>query len=406
MTVSPEMCDLIRRTALDLPLGAVRRRYYADTITTLGLGQREAATSFGWGRDTIRLALHEQRTGITCLDAFSLRGRKPAEFHLPELLDDIRDLVQDHLQTDPSFQTTRLYCRISGPEVRRQLIESKGYTDDQLPSVQTVTTKLNALGFRLRKVTKCRPKKKVPQTDAIFANVNATHKRVASSPESLRVSLDAKATVKIGPFSRGGYSRIGTRACDHDFGATGRLTPFGLFLPEYDELELFFTPAKVSSDFMVDMLEDWWVRSQERFAGVKELVLDLDNGPENGSYRSQFVYRLVGFAVRHQIRLELVYYPPYHSKYNPIERCWGILENYWRGELLDSEAAVLGYAASMKYNGKPPRVTRVEKNYTKGVTRTAAQRSQTEQEIIRKAGLERWSLTIDPLALTGPGINP
>src|SRR5687768_12056330 len=128
MAVRPEMCDLIRRTALDLPLGARRRRYYAGTITTLGLGQREAATPFGWGRDTIRLALHERRTGITCLDAFSPRGRKPIEAHLPALLGDIRDLVRDHLQTDPSFQTTRLYCRLSGPEVRRRSIEREGYT--------------------------------------------------------------------------------------------------------------------------------------------------------------------------------------------------------------------------------------------------------------------------------------
>ena len=80
----------------------------------------------------------------------------------------------------------------------------------------------------------------------------------------------------------------------------------------------------MSSDFMVDMLEDWWQRSKERFAGITELVLDLDNGPENGGYRSQFLYRLVGFAREQRLRLELVYYPPYHSKYNPVERggCW------------------------------------------------------------------------------------
>jgi hypothetical protein len=220
------------------------------------------------------------------------------------------------------------------------------------------------------------------------------------------VSLDTKAAVKIGPFSRGGYSRTGTRACDHDFGGSGRLTPFGLFLPGHDELELFFTPGKVSSDFMVDMLEDWWARSRERFAGVRALVLDLDNGPENGAYRSQFVYRLVGFAARHRLKVELVYYPPYHSKYNPIERCWGVLENYWRGELLDSEAAVLGYAGRMTYNGKPPRVTRVEKGYEKGVTRTAAEKRQTEGEIRRKAGLERWSITIDPAPPNGPDNKP
>ena len=79
-----------------------------------------------------------------------LRGRKPIEFHLPHLFDDLRGLVQDHLQTDPTFQTTGLYCRLSAPEVRKQLIERVGYTDEQLPSVQTIASKLNVLGFRLR----------------------------------------------------------------------------------------------------------------------------------------------------------------------------------------------------------------------------------------------------------------
>jgi hypothetical protein len=160
MDVPPPTCDLIRRTADSFPLGPRRRQYMADTIATLRLGQRQAQRLFGWGRDTLRKALHERRSGITCLDATSRRGRKPAEAHLPRLLDDIRDLVGDHLQTDPTFQTTRLYCRLSAPEVRRQLVARKGYTDAELPSVQTLSLKLNALGFRLRKVAKCRPQKK------------------------------------------------------------------------------------------------------------------------------------------------------------------------------------------------------------------------------------------------------
>ena len=88
-----------------------------------------------------------------------LRGRKPIEFHLPHLFDDLRGLVQDHLQTDPTFQTTGLYCRLSAPEVRKQLIERVGYTDEQLPSVQAIASKLNVLGFRLRTVVKSRPQK-------------------------------------------------------------------------------------------------------------------------------------------------------------------------------------------------------------------------------------------------------
>ena len=66
-------------------------------------------------------------------------------------------------QDDPTFRTTRLYCRLTAPEVRRQLIRRKSYTDEQLPSLQTITTKLNALGYHLGKVRKCLSKKKSPK---------------------------------------------------------------------------------------------------------------------------------------------------------------------------------------------------------------------------------------------------
>jgi transposase len=158
MELSPKVCAFIRQTA-DAFSGAPRRRYMARAVEQLGLSQRQAQRYFGWARDTLRKAQHEARSGITCRDATSCRGRKPAEFHLPHLLDDIRAIAQDHCQTDPTFQTTRLYCRLTAAEVRRQLIERRGYTDDQLPSVQTIGGKLNALGFRLRKVAKCRPQK-------------------------------------------------------------------------------------------------------------------------------------------------------------------------------------------------------------------------------------------------------
>lgn len=159
MPLDPEVCTLIRQTADEFS-GAQRRRFQARTVAQLGLSQRQAQRYFGWARDTVRKAQHEARSGITCCDATGRRGRKPAEFHLPHLLDDLRALAQDHCQTDPTFQTTRLYCRLTAAEARRQLIGRKGYTDQQLPSVQTLGAKLNALGFRLRKVAKCRPQKK------------------------------------------------------------------------------------------------------------------------------------------------------------------------------------------------------------------------------------------------------
>jgi len=240
------------------------------------------------------------------------------------------------------------------------------------------------------------PPKKVKQTDAIFANVNEVHQRAESEGHTLRLSLDSKATVLIGPFSRGGQSRTGTRGSDHDFKPEGKLTPFGIFRPQTSESDLFFTDSKVSSDFMADALGQWIEARGEALKDVRKLVLDLDNGPENSGLRSQWLFRLVLLAQRLQWQIVLVFYPPYHSKYNPIERLWGILEAYWRGELLDSEAAVLGYAANMTYNGVHPQVHRVTKQYAKGVKRNKAEKNGLEQWLKREPGLEKWAIEIAP----------
>ena len=243
------------------------------------------------------------------------------------------------------------------------------------------------------------PPKKVPETDAIFEQLKEVHANADESAHVLRVSLDAKATIPIGPFSRGGHSRTGTRASDHDFKPTGTLTPFGLFLPEHDELNLYFTSSKVTSDFIVDTLDEWWLVTKARFPQTQVLLLNLDNGPENHSHRSQFMYRLVQFAQKHRVTVRLAYYPPYHSKYNPIERCWGALENYWRGELLDSEAAILGYASHMTYNGKTPQVQRCSGSYAKGVKRSVAEQRHLEQYLERLPTLGRYFVDIPPPSL-------
>ena len=141
--------------------GSARRIFMARTVKELGPGgQRRAERELGWSRVTIRKGTHELASGFTCLDACTARGRKPVEVHLPTLLPDLKALVDSQSQTDPQFRTTRLYTRLSAAEVRRQLIAQKGYTDDALPTVQTLTTKLNALGYYPKKVAKSQPQKK------------------------------------------------------------------------------------------------------------------------------------------------------------------------------------------------------------------------------------------------------
>lgn len=355
--------------------GAPRRLCMARTVKALGRGgPQPAERELGWNRGTMRKGLHELDSGLTCLDACSARGRQRAEEHLPHLLEDIRAIVESQSQTDPSCKTTRLYTRLSAAAVRRQLIAQKGYREDELPSARTIASKLNQLGYHPRKVAKCKPKKKIPETDAIFAQVQHVNAAADEADDVLRISLDAKATGNIGEFSRGGVSRVPVAAADHDFKPQETVTPFGFLLPRYDDLFVYVRPSKITSDFIVDCLADLWQTTLGPwFPQVKTLVLNQDNGPENHSRRTQFVKRLLDFSAQTGLSLRLAYYPPYHSKYNPIERCWGCLENHWNGALLDEVDTVLKFAESMTWNGKSPVVKVVSQVYHTGVrlTRTA-----------------------------------
>ncbi len=159
MRPAPEMIPVLIDAARALK-GSQKRVFMAKAVAAMGRGgQRWAQEHLGWCRETIRKGTHELRTGMTCVDAFHCRRRKPAEEHPPRLLDDIRAIADGQSQADPKFQTNRLFTRISAAEVRRQLIATKGYSDEELPTQQTINTKMNLLGFRLTKVAKCRPQK-------------------------------------------------------------------------------------------------------------------------------------------------------------------------------------------------------------------------------------------------------
>ena len=210
----------------------------------------------------------------------------------------------------------------------------------------------------------------------------------------LRLSLEAKATVKIGLFSRGGKQRLRRQALDHDFEPDQTMTPFGILLPQYDELFLYFTGSSVTSDFMVDMLESCWQSIRPSFPEVDTLVINQDNGPENQSHRTQFMKRIIAFGAQHQLFIRLAYYPPYHSKYNGIERCWGVLENHWNGDVLDTVETALRFAASMTWNGKHPQVQLITKSYPKGIRLTAKEMKELETQIERLPRLKRWFVDI------------
>ena len=224
--------------------------------------------------------------------------------------------------------------------------------------------------------------------------MNSVNAAADADPEVLRISMDAKATVKIGAFSRGGKNWAAVQAADHDFQPEGTVTPVGIFLPEWDELSIYQVTSKVTSDCLVDCLTHWWATARARFAHISMLVLNLDNGPENHSHRTQFMHRIVAFVAQFGVSVRLAYYPPYHSKYNAVERCWGILELHWNGSLLDSLEAVVAHTASMTWKGVHPAVALVTTTYQTGVTLTKEAMAAVEAQVLRLPDLGKWFVDI------------
>jgi transposase len=198
--------------------------------------------------------------------------------------------------------------------------------------------------------------------------------------------------------SRRGKSRgkKATKAHDHDTKIEAKLVPFGILEVIPAMLTITFGTARETSDFIVDCLELWWQDRKKVYPHIRELVINLDNGPEVASNRTQFIKRMVEFADRHQLSIRLVYYPPYHSKYNPIERCWGILEEHWNGTLLNSRETILGWARTMTWKGVRPVVELLERVYEKGVRIAKQAFQEIEQRLKRDDSLHKYSLKIQP----------
>jgi hypothetical protein len=240
--------------------------------------------------------------------------------------------------------------------------------------------------------------KKIPQTDAIFENVFRENQASDENPKSLRVSIDTKAKVKIGNLSRGGKARTleAKEADDHDTEWQAVLVPFGILNTQSDQLSIYLGQSAETSDFIVDCLTAWWHDNQHDYRDLDEWVIDLDGGAATRSDRTQFIKRMVELSIATNLRIRLIYYPPYHSKYNPIERCWAALENYWNGAILDSIEATVQWASNMTWKGIAPIVHQIEATYEKGIKVLSDELEQYRPFWQRSETLPKWDVTIVP----------
>jgi Rhodopirellula transposase DDE domain len=240
--------------------------------------------------------------------------------------------------------------------------------------------------------------KKTAETNAIFANVRQINALADADSGTLRISIDTKATLSVGEYSRGGQSRglLAVKALDHDLCLKEKLVPGGILEPVSGRSFLFFGTNYKTSDFLVDGFLLWWEERKQALFGVKQLVINLDNGPECSGHRSQFLCRMAAFADKTGLCIRLVYYPPYHSKYNAIERYWAGLEKSWNGYLLSSVNTVLRRAANFFWKDMRTVVQLLDTVYKKGVKVCGDEKVQLEQRLQRSSSLQWWDITIHP----------
>lgn len=182
------------------------------------------------------------------------------------------------------------------------------------------------------------------------------------------MSIDCKATVLIGEVSRGGRTRGDNQAWDHDLGRHEKYIPCGIVEEDRGQLSITFGSSYKTSDFIVDALEAWWAELGEaEQVAMARLQIKMDNGPESSGKRTQFLQRMVTFCDAIGKPIQLLYYPPYHSKYNPIERCWGILELHWNGTKLVDVETMVEWAKTMTWKGIHPLVELSRKVYQKSL---------------------------------------
>jgi len=150
------------------------------------------------------------------------------------------------------------------------------------------------------------------------------------------------------------------------------------------------------SDFWGDCLRTWWTSVRAQCRGIRRLVIYLDNGPKNSGVTRRFLRRMVEFADWSGLEIRLVYYPPYHSKYNPIERCWSSLQKKWNGVLLTCWQVVQACALRMTWKGNHPNVHRLETDYTSPQPLTNAEMESINTRMKRSTTLPKYDLIIKP----------
>ena len=324
------------------------------------------------------------------------RGRKTIEEKYPDLKTDIESVIEKYKNVDAHFKTETLYISINPSVIIEELITNYSYPE-KFACYNTIARILRDMGYKLKRISKTKVLDKIPMTDEIFENVNnAMESAMLTDNKTAIISIDDKATKKIGNISDNGKSWLPLAALDHDTTFEYSMKPFGIYDLKTNETFVTCTPYTSTAEFKVDCLETY-VKYKSQTNPLEKLIIFLDNGPENSGRRKLWLKKLVELSTKYNIVIELAYYPPYHSKYNKIERFWARLQIFWNKIIMDTVDKLLDTLNKVTWNGIKCSGSICWTHYPKGIVVTDYEMDrEVNTHIIREQDLENYSITITP----------
>ena len=372
----------------DMAIGAL--------VTDLGNRSISAVSKIlGISRWKIKKCFLQFNEGVIQL-SFEFRGRKSIEEKYPNLKQDIEKVIEKYKRVSSDFKSETIFISINPKSIISELVTSYNYPE-KFACYNTISRVLNSLNCKPQKISKSEVLFKVPETNDIFENVNnAMESALATDDKTLVISIDDKATKKIGNLSDNGKPWTKEKALDHDTHFDYSMKPFGILDLKTNETFVTCTPYSSTAEFKVNCIEKY-LQYKVVNNHIEKLIIFLDNGPENSGRRKLWLKKLVEISIKSKIIIELVYYPPYHSKYNKIERFWARLQMFWNKIIMDTKDKLLDCLNKVTWNGIKCRGEISDIEYQKGITISDCDmENNINPHIIREKGLENYSITITP----------
>lgn len=313
---------------------------------------------------------------------------------MPQLAENFEQVVAEHTAGDPMHEDVK-WTNLTQQQIAAGLEEAGTPV-----SVAVVRQLLQHFGYKRRKASKVLAMGKHPDADAQFAQIARQRKKFLNSQQPV-LSIDTKKKELLGNFARPGelYATAAMPVFDHDFGGQKRgvVIPHGIYDVGRNRGHVTLGTSHDTSAFAIDSLLEWWrLQGREQYPTARKVLLLCDGGGSNGSRVRAFKVELQRFANITGWTVQVAHYPPYKSKYNPIEhRMFPHVDRSYRGVILQSVDTVRQLIAStFTVGGLEVTASILRSAYQTGL-KLAADALETIRHLPAKL-LAAWNYRIQP----------